>query len=105
MPPIQGSIAGTVPLLQIDGVIVGSVGWSFYRQWLSAYQQAALRALAQAGGVALYRAGVFDSERATRIRVELSNYDVVRRGRIVSDVNSSLDLAAETTHVARRLED
>jgi signal transduction histidine kinase len=105
MAPTEGSRAWAALPLQIDGVILATVGWSFQRQWLTAYQRACLRSLAEAGGVALYRAGVFDSERATRMRVELNSYDAVRRGHILADVNSSLDAAAETDNITKPLEE
>jgi signal transduction histidine kinase len=90
--------------LQIDGVVLGSVGWSFQSPWLSWYQRSCLRSLAEAGGVALYRAGVFDSERTTRLRAELGSYDVVLQDRIMAEVSVALDSAGDTGDTAKTLE-
>jgi hypothetical protein len=56
--------------LVIDDVIQGAVGWSFRRRDITDELRGYTRRLAQMGGVALYRAGFFDTERRERIRSE-----------------------------------
>jgi GAF domain-containing protein len=101
--PCAGIRAWAALPLQIDGVILGAVGWGFRRQWLTAYQRACLRSLVEAGGVALYRAGVFDSERTTRVRAELGNYAMVRQDRLIAEVGRTLDNVANGPHLSETL--
>jgi len=89
--------------LQIDGVILGAVGWSFERQWLTSVQRASMRALTEAAGVALYRAGVFDSERQVRMRAELGAYDIVRQDRMMAAISSTLDSAGDAERGSKSL--
>lgn len=89
--PMDDSRGWAVLLLQIDGVILGAVGWSFKSHWLSSYQRACLRSLASVGGVALYRASVFDSERSARMQAELGDHTVLLQDSLMAAVSSTLD--------------
>lgn len=83
-----------LPLL-IDNVMLGAVGWSFRRRGFTSDQRACLQALGQAGGAALYRAGLFDAERRSRMQAELARYEVLRRDRLLAEVSATLDATAD----------
>ena len=77
-----------LPLL-IDNVMLGAVGWSFRRRGFTSDQRACLRALGQAGGAALYRAGLFDAERRSRVQAEIARYEAMRRDRLMAEVSAA----------------
>ena len=83
-----------LPLL-IDNVILGAVGWSFRRRALTSAECAYLRALGHVGGVALYRAGLFDAERRSRTEAELARWEVMRRDRLMAQVSATLDATSD----------
>jgi K+-sensing histidine kinase KdpD len=89
--PTSDCVAWAALPLSIDKVLLGAVGWSFKRPWFTAEQRTSLRALASAGGVALYRAGLFDSERLARMRAEVALDEAVRRDQLMAQVSSTLD--------------
>ena len=91
-----------LPLL-IDNVILGAVGWSFRRRGFTSHQRACLRALGQAGGAALYRAGLFDAERRARMRAELARYEAMRRDRLMAEVSATLDATSDTADTSASL--
>ena len=102
--PVEGSMAWAVLPLVIDHVILGAVGWSFQRELITPYQRECLRSLVEAGGVALYRAGLFDSEQSARMGAELANYELVRRDRLATGVSTILDSVWDKTRVSECLE-
>jgi signal transduction histidine kinase len=84
--------------LMIDRVILGAVGWSFRERWFSSEQRARLRRLAEAGGVALYRAGLFDAERRARLDADDARVRVARRDMLMAEVSATLDSDTEGSH-------
>ena len=91
-----------LPLL-IDNVMLGAVGWSFRRRGFTSDQRACLRALGQAGGAALYRAGLFDAERRSRVQAEIARYEVMRRDRLMAEVSAALDTASDVAQAGAPL--
>jgi nitrogen-specific signal transduction histidine kinase len=89
--PLENSHAWVALPLLIDGVILGAVGWSFRKESFTKDQRVSLQALARVGGVALYRAGIFDNERLARMRAEVAQYEAARRERLTIRVSSTLD--------------
>jgi K+-sensing histidine kinase KdpD len=102
--PSEGSQAWAALPLQIEGVTLGAVGWSFQRQCLASHQRACLRSLAEAGGVALHRAEAFDSERAARLHAEASNRESLLQNRILDAMTSTLDATANRSDIPKTLE-
>jgi signal transduction histidine kinase len=102
--PEDDSRAWAALPLEIDGVILGAVGWSFNREWISSYQRACLRSLAEAGGVALYRAGLFDTERSARMAAELGSYHIERQDRMIVEINSTLDGRTDVANIDKPLD-
>jgi signal transduction histidine kinase len=101
---LDGSTAWAALPVCIDGVVLGAAGWGFRHGWLSSHQRACLRSLAQAGGVAFYRAGLFDIERSARMQAELGNYHAVLHDRMMSAISSALDSSVDPNDISGSLQ-
>jgi signal transduction histidine kinase len=101
--PLADAASWAVLPLLVDNVILGAVGWSFRRRGFTSHQCACLRVLAQAGGVALYRAGLFDAERRLRMQAELARHEVMRRDRLMAEVSATLDATSDAADASASL--
>jgi signal transduction histidine kinase len=77
--PEAGAGSWAVLPLLVEGVVLGAVGWSLPTRGLRAEERESLRALARAGGAAMYRARLFDTERRGRAEAEIARYSLARQ--------------------------
>jgi signal transduction histidine kinase len=76
LEPEEGACSWAVLPLLVDSVVLGAVGWSFSKRGITADERAQLRTLSQAGGDAMYRAGLYDAERRARAEAEIARHNL-----------------------------
>jgi signal transduction histidine kinase len=98
--PEPGAGAWAVLPLLVDTIVLGAVGWSFPGRRITTAQRAGLRILARAGGDAVYRVGLFASERRARADAEIARYDLANRIASLENERTAL-VAAQASRDAR----